>query len=63
MNDILSPLRRAVKDYDMIKDGDRVCVGVSGGKDSVLLLVALSRLSKFYPKKFEVFGYTVDAGK
>ena len=45
MNDILSPLRRAVKDYDMIKDGDRVCVGVSGGKDSVLLLVALSRLS------------------
>ena len=52
MNDILSPLRRAVKDYDMIKDGDRVCVGVSGGKDSVLLLVALSRLSKFYPKKF-----------
>lgn len=63
MNDILSPLRRAVKDYDMIKDGDRVCVGVSGGKDSVLLLVALSRLSRFYPKKFEVFGYTVDAGK
>ena len=63
MNDILSPLRRAVKDYDMIMHGFFFFFGVSGGKDSVLLLVALSRLSKFYPKKFEVFGYTVDAGK
>lgn len=62
MKEILSPLRRAVADYDMIKDGDRICVGVSGGKDSVLLLVALARLARFYPKKFEIVGYTVDAG-
>lgn len=62
MNKVLSPLRKAVSEYGMIKEGDKVCVGVSGGKDSVLLLVALKELSRFYPEKFEVCGYTVDSG-
>lgn len=62
MNKILSPLRRAVEDYDMISDGERIAVGVSGGKDSVTLLAALKQLSTFYPKKFEVVGITLDTG-
>ena len=61
MQKALSPIRRAVQDYDMINDGDKIAVGVSGGKDSVLLLVALKRLSMFYPKKFEVTGITLDS--
>ena len=62
MRRILSYLRRAVDDYKMIDDGDRIAVGVSGGKDSLALLCALARLRLFYPKKFEVVAITVDMG-
>ena len=62
MQKILSLLRRCVEDYDMIRAGDRVAVGVSGGKDSLVLLAALARLSKFYPKPFTVEAFTVDLG-
>ena len=47
MEKILSLVRRCVEDYDMIQPGDRVAVGVSGGKDSLVTLTALARLSKF----------------
>ena len=49
LNDFTGTVRRAVDDYDMILEGDRVAVGVSGGKDSMLLLLALSHLRRFYP--------------
>ena len=62
MKKILSLLRRCVEDYDMIQDGDRVAVGVSGGKDSLILLASLARLAQFYPKKFTVEAFTVDMG-
>jgi len=62
MRKVLSYVRRAVDDYDMIKDGDRVTVGVSGGKDSLTLLCALKELSRFYPKKFEVSAISIDMG-
>jgi tRNA 2-thiocytidine biosynthesis protein TtcA len=62
MNKIVSYIRRAVEDYDMISEGDRVAVGVSGGKDSLVLLCALAKLSEFYPKKFTVIGITLDMG-
>lgn len=62
MRKILSLLRRCVEDYDMIQEGDRVAVGVSGGKDSLLLLASLARLSRFYPQKFTVEAFTVDMG-
>ena len=62
MNRILSLVRRCVEDYDMIQAGDRVAVGVSGGKDSLTLLVALARLREFYPKPFTVEAYTLDMG-
>ena len=59
---LLSYIRRAVDDYGMICDGDRIAVGISGGKDSLALLAGLHRLSSFYPKKFTVIGITVDMG-
>ena len=62
MNKILSPLRRAVEDYNMIEEGDHIVVGVSGGKDSITLLAALRRLQNFYPKKFSLTGITLAPG-
>ncbi len=59
---ILSFTRRAVDDYNMIEDGDRIGVGISGGKDSLTLLFALAELRRFYPKKFELVAITVDMG-
>ena len=59
---LLSYTRRAVDDYSMIDDGDKIAVGVSAGKDSLALLCALSQLRRFYPKKFELIGITVDMG-
>lgn len=58
----LSYVRRAVDDYEMIHDGDRVAVGVSAGKDSLTLLCALAELRRFYPKPFELIAVTVDMG-
>lgn len=62
MKRIVSYVRKAVEDYDMIQDGDRVAVGVSGGKDSLVLLGALANLSRFYPQKFSVLALTLDMG-
>ena len=62
MQKILSLLRRCVEDYDMIAPGERVAVGVSGGKDSLVLLAALARLAQFYPGGFSVEAFTVDMG-
>ena len=59
---ILSFTRRAVDDYGMIEEGDKIAVGVSGGKDSLTLLVALSALRRFYPKHFDIVAITVDMG-
>ena len=62
MQKMLSYVRRAVDHYHMIEDGDRIAVGVSGGKDSLALLVALAKLRAFYPKKFEVVAITLEMG-
>lgn len=59
---LLSYTRRAVDDYHMIEDGDRIAIGISGGKDSLTLLYALHGLKRFYPKKFEIEAITVDLG-
>ena len=62
MNRILSLVRRCVEDYEMIAPGDRIAVGVSGGKDSLLLLAAMARLREFYPVPYEVEAITLDMG-
>ena len=62
MSKVVGPIRRAVQEYGMIEDGDRIAVGVSGGKDSGALLFALDQLSRFYPKKFSVFAVIIDMG-
>ncbi|MCC8097295.1 MAG: tRNA 2-thiocytidine(32) synthetase TtcA [Eubacterium sp.] len=59
---LLSYVRRAVDEYNMIEEGDRIAVGVSGGKDSLALLTALKNLTIFYPKHFEVCGICIDLG-
>ena len=59
---ILSYTRRAVDDYGMIEKGDKIAVGVSGGKDSVTLLCALANLKRFYPNEFEIEAITMDPG-
>lgn len=62
MKRMLSFVRRAVDDYNMIEEGDRIAVGVSGGKDSLTLLAVMAALKRFYPKNFEVVGITIDMG-
>jgi tRNA(Ile)-lysidine synthase TilS/MesJ len=62
MKRLLSFVRRAVDDYNMIEDGDRIAVGVSGGKDSLTLLEVLAQMRRFYPKKYQVYAVTVDMG-
>jgi tRNA(Ile)-lysidine synthase TilS/MesJ len=59
---ILSFTRRAVDDYGMIRPGDKIAVGVSAGKDSLTLLVAMAELRRFYPVPFELCAITVDMG-
>lgn len=62
LNEFTGIIRRAVDDYDMIQEGDRVAVGVSGGKDSMLLLLALNHLKSYYPKHFELEAITIELG-
>lgn len=62
LNDFTGCVRRAVNDYGMINEGDRVAVGVSGGKDSMLLLAALRQLQSYYPKRFELGAITIELG-
>lgn len=62
MSNLLSLLRSCVDDYQMIKEGDRIVVGVSGGKDSLTLLHLMARLQSFYPKHFSLAAVSVDLG-
>ena len=62
MKRILSRLRRAAEDYHMIEDGDRIAVGVSGGKDSLVALLAMKQLQRFYPKQFYLEAITINMG-
>ena len=53
-------MRKAIVQYDMLQDGDKVCIGVSGGKDSVALTLALAQLQKYIDIKFDLVAVTLD---
>ena len=62
LQQLYSYTRKAIDDYHMIEEGDRIAVGISGGKDSLTLLYALHGLMRFYPKSFSIHAVTVDLG-
>ena len=59
---LYSKVRQALDDYNMITENDKIAIGVSGGKDSLTLLYALSGIRSFYPVPFELVAIAVDLG-
>lgn len=62
MQKILGFMRKAIEDYCMIEDGDKIAVGLSGGKDSITLLMGFKALQRFYPKKFDIIAVSINPG-
>ena len=60
MQKVLSTMRKAIEKYNLIENGDKIAIGVSGGKDSLVLLKALSDFKKFKLYDFEIFAVTID---
>lgn len=63
MQKLLSKMRQAINDYNLIEDGDKIALGLSGGKDSLTLLHLLNSYRKFSPEKFELIAITLNPGK
>ena len=59
---LYSYIRQAINDFEMIEDGDKIAIGVSGGKDSLALLYGLAGIRKIVPEKIEIVAITVDLG-
>ena len=55
-------MRRAIEDYSMIEEGDKIAVALSGGKDSIALLYALKNLQRYHDKKFDLLAISVNPG-
>lgn len=62
MRKIVGTMRKAINDYQMIKDGDKIAVGISGGKDSMTLLAALANLRRYSKEKFDLVGININMG-
>ncbi len=59
---LLSRMRKAITDYNMISDGDKIAIGVSGGKDSLVLLYCMKELQRFLAQKFDLVAETMSLG-
>ena len=62
MQRILSHMRKAIEDYKMIEENDKIAVCLSGGKDSITMLNAFKNLQIFYPKKFDIIAISINPG-
>ena len=62
MQRILSYMRKAIEEYTMIEEGDKIAICLSGGKDSITMLHAFKSLQRFYPKNFEIIAISIDSG-
>ena len=62
MQRILSYMRKAIEEYNMIEEGDKIAVCLSGGKDSITMLHGFKALQRFYPKKFEIVAVSIHPG-
>jgi tRNA(Ile)-lysidine synthase TilS/MesJ len=62
MQKILGYMRKAIDNYNMIEDGDKIAVALSGGKDSISMLMGFKNLQRFYPKKFDIIAVTINPG-
>ena len=62
MQKILSYMRKAIEDYHMIEEGDKIAVALSGGKDSIAMLMGFKNLQRFYPKSFSIIAVSVHPG-
>lgn len=62
MQNMMGRIRRCAEDYNMIAEGDKIAVGVSGGKDSLTLLYLLAALRRYYPAHYELQAVTIDMG-
>lgn len=62
MQKILGYMRKAIDNYNMIEDGDKIAIGLSGGKDSITMLMGFKNLQRFYPKKFDIIAITINPG-
>lgn len=60
MQRILSAMRKAIEEFDLINEGDKIAVGLSGGKDSLILVSALAMFRRFSPKNFDLVAITID---
>lgn len=62
MQRILSHMRKAIEEYNMIEENDKIAICLSGGKDSITMLHAFKSLQRFYPKKFDIIAVSIDPG-
>ena len=62
MQRILSYMRKAIEEYKMINEGDKIGICLSGGKDSITMLLGFKALQRFYPKKFDIIAISIDPG-
>lgn len=62
MQHILGRMRKAIEEYNMIEEGDKIAICLSGGKDSITMLKGFKALQRFYPKKFEIIAISINPG-